>query len=130
MTSATTRSTQELEAADLVIDAVLGYRGRGAPHDEVATLIDRIRAAEERILSLDLPSGMDPDTGLVAEPAITARATMTLALPKTGLLTSEGHTRAGTLYLADIGLPAAVYERIGLNVDTPFSANPIVRLEA
>ena len=46
----------ELVQADLVIDAVLGYRGRGAPHDEVATLVERIASAEH-ILSLDLPSG-------------------------------------------------------------------------
>jgi NAD(P)H-hydrate epimerase len=121
---------EEVKTADLVIDAVLGYRGRGAPHDEVATLIDRIAGAEDRILSLDLPSGMDPDTGEAAPGAIRAHATMTLALPKPGLLTDIGRARAGEVYLADIGLPAALYERMGLTVDAPFSAGRIVRLEA
>ena len=55
---------------------------------------------------------------------------MTLALPKAGLLTEAGRARAGTLYLADIGLPAALYERIGLFVDSPFASGRIVRLEA
>ena len=119
----------ELEAADLVVDAVLGYRGRGAPHDEVATLIDRIRPAEGRLLSLDLPSGLDPDTGVAAPGALSARATMTLALPKTGLLTAAGRARTGDLYLADIGLPAALYARLDLDVDAPFAAARIVRLE-
>ena len=120
----------ELATADLVIDAVLGYRGRGAPHDEVATLVGSISVAEGRIVSLDIPSGLDPDTGMTAEPAIGAAATLTLALPKTGLLTDGGRARSGDLYLADIGLPAALYERIGLTVDTPFAAGRIVRLEA
>jgi NAD(P)H-hydrate epimerase len=121
---------EELGRADIVIDAVLGYRGRGAPHDEVAALLDRIRAAEDRILSLDLPSGMDPDTGIGAPGAIRSRATMTLALPKVGLLSDEGRARAGRLYLADIGLPAALYARMDLTVDAPFSSGRIVRLEA
>jgi len=55
---------------------------------------------------------------------------MTLALPKTGLLTEAGQIRSGRLYLADIGLPAALYERMDLTVDAPFSAGRIVRLEA
>ena len=119
----------ELERADIVIDAVLGYRGRGAPHDEVAALLDRIRVAEDRILSLDLPSAMDPDSGVAAPGGIRSRATMTLALPKVGLLTRAGQARSGRLYLADIGLPAALYGRMGLTVDAPFSAGRIVRLE-
>jgi NAD(P)H-hydrate epimerase len=120
----------ELDAADLVIDAVLGYRGRGAPHDEVAALLDRIRSADDRILSLDLPSGLDPDTGVPAPGAVRSHATMTLALPKTGLLTEAGRAQSGDLYLADIGLPAALYGRIDLTVGSPFSTGPIVRLEA
>ena len=55
---------------------------------------------------------------------------MTLALPKTGLLTDAGRARSGNLYLADIGLPAALYERMGLTVEAPFSAGRIVRVEA
>ena len=121
---------RELSAADLVIDAVLGYRGRGAPHDEVGLLIDRIRTAPERIVSLDLPSGMDPDSGVSSERSVRARATMTLALPKIGLLTDAGRAQSGHLYLADIGLPAALYARLGLTVDAPFAAGRILRLEA
>ncbi|MFV2064707.1 MAG: NAD(P)H-hydrate epimerase [Chloroflexota bacterium] len=119
-----------VKAADLVIDAVLGYRARGAPHDEVAALIERIVDAEDRMLSLDLPSGMDPDTGAAEPLAIRSRATMTLALPKIGLLTDLGRDRSGRLYLADIGLPAALYGRMDLTVEAPFSTGRIVRLEA
>jgi NAD(P)H-hydrate epimerase len=120
----------ELKTADLVIDAVLGYRSRGAPHDEVAMLLDRIAGAEDRTLSLDLPSGMDPDTGTSPPGGVRSRATMTLALPKVGLLTEAGRAQAGEIYLADIGLPAALYARMDVTVDAPFSTGRIVRLEA
>lgn len=121
---------EEMRESDLVIDAVLGYRGRGAPHDEVGALIERMAAAQGRILSLDVPSGMDPDSGIAGEPAIRAAATMTLALPKIGLLTSAGLLASGELFLADIGLPATLYARMGLVVEAPFASGRIVRLEA
>jgi NAD(P)H-hydrate epimerase len=121
---------QELREAHAVVDAVLGYRGRGAPHDEVGALIERLAAAEGRIISLDLPSGLDADSGAAAEPSVRARATLTLALPKTGLLSETGRQRTGDLFVADIGLPAALYGRMGLAVGAPFAAGPIVRLEA
>lgn len=119
----------ELAQAELVIDAVLGYRGRGAPHGEVATLVEHLSGAADRVLSLDLPSGLDADSGDAAEPSVRAAATLTLALPKTGLLTESGRERSGDLYLADIGLPAALFERLGLAIGTPFATSRIVRLE-
>ena len=54
---------------------------------------------------------------------------MTLGLPKAGLLTKTGRSASGKLYLADMGLPAALYARIGLTVEPLFSSAPIVRLE-
>lgn len=119
----------ELQAADIVVDAVLGYRGTGEPHDDVGWLVRRIEAARTKVISLDLPSGMDADTGEVAGTGVTAVATLTLALPKLGLLTGPGRSRAGRLYLADIGLPASLYRRFGLAVDLPFDAGRIVRME-
>jgi len=121
---------QELRDAHAVVDAILGYRGRGAPRDEVGALIERLAAGEGRIISLDLPSGLDADSGQAAEPSVRARATLTLALPKIGLLTEAGRERTGDLFVADIGLPAALYERLDLAVDAPFAAGRIVRLEA
>ncbi|MEP7159427.1 MAG: NAD(P)H-hydrate epimerase, partial [Chloroflexota bacterium] len=118
-----------LRASDLVIDALLGYAIDGPPRENVATLIERAVASDRRVLSLDLPSGMDPDTGDSLGAAITANATMTVALPKVGLLTEAGRARAGAIYLADIGLPAALWRRAGVDVDDPFADGPILRLD-
>lgn len=116
-------------SAAAVVDAVLGYRATGAPHDGVLWLVDRIARASVPVISLDLPSGVDADTGDAADGAVRATATLTLALPKQGLFRSAGRDHAGRLHLGDIGLPAALYRRLGLDAGTPFASGRIVRLE-
>jgi NAD(P)H-hydrate epimerase len=120
---------RELTSADAVIDAVLGYRGDGPPLDGVLWLVDRVGRASVPVISLDLPSGVDPDGGEVPGAAVTATATLTLALPKRGLLVGEGRERAGRVFLADLGLPDALYRRLGIKTDVLFAGGPIVRLE-
>ncbi len=119
-----------LGAADAVVDAVLGYSLRGAPRDEVARLLGFVNGSGRPVVSLDVPSGVDPDTGQAPGLAVAAAATLTLALPKTGLLTAAGRAAAGKLYLGDLGLPAALYARLGIEPGMPFAAGPLVRLEA
>jgi NAD(P)H-hydrate epimerase len=121
---------RELAAADAIVDAVLGYRAAGPPHDGVGWLVDRVARAAAPVISLDLPSGMDPDTGDAAGGAVRATATLTLALPKPGLFSETGREFAGRVHLGDIGLPAALYRRLGVEPGTPFAAGRIVRLEA
>jgi NAD(P)H-hydrate epimerase len=121
---------REFATADAVIDALLGYRGSGPPHDGVLWLIERVARASVPVISLDLPSGVDADTGETDGPAVNATATLTLALPKAGLFRAAGPSRAGRVYLGDIGLPAALYGRLGLDVGAPFARGRIVRLEA
>jgi len=116
-------------SADAVVDALLGYRGSGPPRDGVLWLIERVGRATAPVISLDVPSGVDADEGAVADAAVTATATLTLALLKPGLLRGEGPGRAGRLYLADIGLPAALYRRLGIDAGTAFAEGRIVRLE-
>lgn len=120
---------RELASADAIVDAILGYRAAGPPHDGVLWLVDRIARASIPVISLDLPSGMDPDTGEAAGSAVHAAATLTLALPKPGLFSAAGRDRAGRVHLADIGLPADLYRRLGFEPGTPFATGRIVRLE-
>jgi NAD(P)H-hydrate epimerase len=118
-----------LMAADVIVDAVLGYRIHDAPSGEEERLIDFIVGSSRRVVSLDVPSGVDPDTGTVAGTAVAASATLTLALPKPGLFTGEGPERAGRIYLGDIGIPEALYTGLGIHVGHPFSAGRIVLLD-
>ncbi len=120
---------QALAHADLVIDAVLGYNIRGAPRGEVDRLVGFIVRSQRPVVSLDVPTGVDPGTGQATGLAITATATLTLALPKPGLLTAAGAHRAGRLYLGDLGLPSALYARLGIDVGPLFAPGGILVLD-
>lgn len=112
--------------SDFVVDALLGYSLRGNPHGRAASLIDWANTGSAPILSLDTPSGLDVTTGEAATPCIRADATLTLALPKVGLLRSP---QVGELYLADISVPPQVYARLGLTVGHPFTTGPVIELD-
>lgn len=107
------RTAPEPVAADLIVDAMLGYSLQGEPRGRAAELIRWANISSAPVLSLDCPSGLDVTTGRAADPCVQATATMTLALPKVGLLSSS---ETGDLYLADISVPAAVYRDLGLEV--------------
>lgn len=96
-------------APELILDGLLGYSLKGAPRNGVAALIRLALRQGAPIVSLDLPSGIDATTGEVHEPAISAAATLTLALPKTGLYAAAARAHIGELYLADIGVPPQLY---------------------
>jgi NAD(P)H-hydrate epimerase len=113
------------DGAELVLDAILGYSQRGAPRGGAAELI--VASAAERVLSLDVPSGLELETGRLHEPAVEAEATLTLALPKRGLRAARD--AVGSLYLADISIAATVYSRLGIAYDSPFAYGPIVALD-
>ncbi|MEU8432128.1 NAD(P)H-hydrate dehydratase [Streptomyces sp. NPDC029216] len=89
--------------ADLVVDGLLGIGGRGGLRPAAAALVERIPAGAP-VVAVDLPSGVDADTGEVAGPAVTAEVTVTFGAYKPGLLTDPGASRAGAVRLVDIGL--------------------------
>ncbi|HEX9037868.1 MAG TPA: NAD(P)H-hydrate epimerase [Ktedonobacterales bacterium] len=117
-----------LDWADLIVDALLGYSGRGAPREPIASFIRAANDARAPRLSLDLPSGLDGDTGQLATLAIQASATLTLAWPKSGLLAPGARHATGDVYLADIGVPEGVYRAIGVDSHALFSSGSILRL--
>ena len=118
----------ELPPCDLVIDAVIGYGLRGDPRGRARNLIELANASLAPILSLDTPSGIDTAGGRVFTPHVQAAATLTLALPKTGFLAPEARAACGDLFLADISVPPALYERLGLDVPPLFAHDTILPL--
>ena len=115
-----------LGAADLVIDAILRYGQRGDPRGAAAAMVAATSAA--RVLSLDVPTGLGLERGVVGEPVVRAESTLTLALPKKALRMPCARELVGELYLADISVSAGVYHRLGMPYHSPFSGAPIVRL--
>ena len=113
---------------DILIDGLIGYGLSGSPRRNTRALIEIANASKCPIVSLDIPSGLDATTGDIRDPCIRAHTTLTLALPKAGLYAPLAKDVVGDLYLADIGAPSSVYERIGLRVEDLFAESPIIKL--
>lgn len=112
-----------LYRSQIVVDALIGYGLEGAPWGKTAQLIGMCNQHAERVLSLDVPSGLNATTGEVSGMVVHPERTLTLALPKTGL-----HNVLGDLYLADIGIPPEVFHRLGLSFEPLFKESYWVRL--
>ena len=93
-----------IAAADLVIDGLLGIGGRGGLREPAASLAAAAQRAAGRVVAVDLPSGIDADTGEAAGAAIQADVTITFGTWKPGLLIDPGASHAGVVELVDIGL--------------------------
>jgi NAD(P)H-hydrate epimerase len=117
-----------LEGADLLVDGLLGYSVKGAPRGNVELLIREADRSRVPIVAVDLPSGLDPDSGQPLGIAIRASVTVTLALPKVGLVRTASRSLVGELLLADIGIPPVAYERFGIDARRCFVDGDLVRV--
>lgn len=118
----------DLTGVELILDAMIGYGIRGNPRENIAEWIGHANAAARPVLALDTPSGLNTNTGIPGDPCIRATATMTLALPKIGLLTPQASAYVGELYLADISVPPQLYARLGIEVPPVFTRETIIKL--
>lgn len=118
----------ELSDADIILDALIGYGLLGDPRPEISVWIEKINAAGKPVLALDAPSGLDTTSGTAGRPTVRADATMTLALPKIGLMSESARPFVGALYLADISVPPELYRKIGLEIQDFFEQDKIVRI--
>lgn len=123
-----TTENPNLESADMIIDALIGYGLRGDPRQPIAAWIERANQSGRTILALDAPSGLDTTSGVPGIPCIKASATITLALPKTGLMTAQAQPYVGDLYLADIGVPAGLYLKLGIHLPNMFINDTIIKI--
>lgn len=98
--------------SSLIIDALLGIGVHGAPTGAVATAIHWANRTSSAcpILSVDVPSGLDADTGVAVGEAIRADATVTFSRPKIGFANPAARAYVGDLTVADIGIPADIFE--------------------
>lgn len=101
---------QGIEAAAVVVDALLGTGVRGVLRDPVRGAVDVIRRASSAgipVVAVDTPTAVDLSSGEPSDPAVRADLTVTFHRPKTGLLTKRGAAYAGKVLVAPIGIPAA-----------------------
>ncbi|MCP4725639.1 MAG: NAD(P)H-hydrate epimerase, partial [bacterium] len=93
------------DSADIVIDALLGTGIKGEVRGMLGKAITRINTMNAAVVSVDLPSGLNSDTGTFVNECVHADLTVTMGLLKTGLLLYPGKMMAGLIRIADIGFP-------------------------
>ena len=108
---------------ELLVDAIFGTGLRGAVRDPIATVINAINRLPTPILSVDLPSGLDADTGHPLGTCVRADRTVTIGLPKRGLLMHPGAELAGKLEVVDIGFPEQVVDAQNIKVNWTTAAH-------
>ena len=115
----------DFPTANAYVDALLGYGIDGAPRGEVAEAVGKLEEWSADTVSVDIPTGVDPDTGEGFDPHVNPEFTVMLGLPKKGL----SRENSGKLYLADVGIPvSAVREK---NVEAPgFRGESLIDLES
>lgn len=93
-------------AVDLVIDALLGIGTRGALRHDAGQLIDIVNRTTALVLAIDVPSGLNADTGQPADRCVRADHTLSLLTLKPGLFTAHGRDAAGEVWFDDLGVDA------------------------
>ena len=106
------RFEAELAGAEWIVDALLGTGATGAPRPPWDDAIRRLNASPARKLAVDLPSGLDCDTGIPAEPTFRADHTCTFVARKIGFVNSAATEYLGTVHVLDIGAPRKLVEEI------------------
>lgn len=99
------RPTRQLAGAAWIVDALLGTGARGNPRPPLDAAIDQINNSGIPVMAVDLPSGLDCDTGEPARPTVRATATCTFVAAKPGFFVSGAEQYTGKLYVLDIGAP-------------------------
>ena len=116
--------------ADLVVDALLGFGAAGDPRGAIAAMIESCGSIPPaRLLAIDIPSGLDAATGLPSSPCVRAGTTVTLALPKVGLLQAEARPYVGRILVADIGIPESLLRQLGIDSRGLFAGGDMVTMD-
>jgi ADP-dependent NAD(P)H-hydrate dehydratase / NAD(P)H-hydrate epimerase len=105
----------ELVASDAVVDALFGTGLDRNVEGRFASVIEAINESDARCFALDVPSGLDANTGAVLGIAVRAEATITFQNLKLGLVTNLGADHAGDVHVVDIGVPADLCQRVGMS---------------
>ena len=118
----------DVRPGDVVVDAMLGVGADPPLHGAAEVVAAWLRRHDVPVVAVDLPSGLGGDIGLRGA-CVSADVTVTLGAPKAGLAESITHPYVGDLYVADLGIPDALWRGAGVEPPTGlFAEGPLVRL--
>jgi ADP-dependent NAD(P)H-hydrate dehydratase / NAD(P)H-hydrate epimerase len=106
-------------AADVLVDALLGTGFQGTPRGVVAEAIEAINRADARVVSVDVPSGVDASSGVLCGAAVCASVTVTFHAAKPGLWIRPGKAHAGKVQRLDIGIPRGAPQDASIGLIAP-----------
>ncbi len=109
---------KDLAHCDAVIDAILGTGLDRPVAGLAADIISLINQSRKKVLSLDIPSGVNGNTGQVMGVAVRADVTVTFGLPKVGNMLYPGHEQGGELWVSHISFPPSLYDQSNLLIQT------------
>jgi len=112
-------------SADVIVDGLFGIGIRLPLRDPAPRIIQAMNASHVPIVAIDVPSGLDADGGAGGEGAVKAAATITLVAAKPGL---RGATNAGRVFVADLGMPVAVFATVRDAVSRLYQIGDVVEL--
>ena len=118
----------QFDGAEIVLDAIFGTGLSRPPQGHFAEWIEAVNNAERRVVSVDVPSGLDADSGLAYAPCVHAQATVTFSLPKAGLMAGDGPRVSGEVWCADLGVPLEAYAAIGVPVPADLFSTGDIKL--
>jgi NAD(P)H-hydrate epimerase len=125
----TLRLMDNLKNSNFVVDALVGSGLRGPLHGAELFITQVLEQADARVFSLDLPTGLPLQPQLeILEPIIKAHSTLAFGLPRQIHFEPASKSYTGELYLGDIGIPNAVYQKLGLKIGPLFGAGDILYL--
>lgn len=103
-----------MESSDLIIDGIFGTGIHGDITGLYASVICAINESRKKVISVDIPSGINGETGQVCNVAVKADKTVTFSLPKVGLFQYPGREYAGDIVIADISIPSGAIEKVNI----------------
>ena len=117
-----------LDGARTLLEAVFGTGLNRAPEGRYAKWIEAINGSGLDVVAVDIPSGLDADSGVAYSPCVRARNTITFTLPKVGLMIADGPEVSGRVWIADIGVPIEALKAIGIEPPPLFELHDLSEL--
>ncbi len=120
-------SRRDFAAADVIVDALLGTGLSGPVRGDYEPLLEKINQSGKPVLSVDIPSGLNADSGAIANIAVQAAATITLVGLKQGLLTGSAADNCGQLYFSGLGI-SEQFSQLATSSGIPYQLSTAERI--
>ena len=111
------KADELFKSADVLVDAIFGTGFSGEPRSDAAEVINKVNNSGKYVISVDIASGVDSETGHVSQVCVNADETVSFCMAKVGNMLYPGAEKCGKLTVANISIPNAVRESMDININ-------------